>query len=476
MLATLTPKLQPLRKEVVMKTNIAGRTQLTISTNGRYLEWRRGLPFFYLADTAWALFKRLTREEVEHYLSNRAQKGFTVIQAYVLRGLEVSNLYGDLPLIDRDPTQLNDAFFRNVDYIVRRANELGLVMGLVAVMGEHVRRKHGSERFGQRNEQIFTVENARSFGELLGSRYKNDGVIWILGGDTSPQEADVAIWCAMAAGLKAGSRNAHLVTYHANGGHSSSEQFHNFDWLDFNTVQSLHKSQNPNYEYVARDYALLPVKPTLDMEARYEGHPDGRLLDLKKVFAGEQEPSIRVDASDARQAAYWALFAGAAGHGYGHNDVWQFNDSREFDSTRDYSFPFTPPSGKWVDSIDSEGAFSMSHLKRLLELRPWYDAVPDEALIVVGQGVGEDRVLALRARDNSFVIVYLSLGNSATIRIGVMPGASIRASWYDPRNGRFSGTKELEKTEEHVFVPPSSGHGHDWVLVLDDPARGYAVS
>ncbi len=59
------------------------------------------MPFFYLGDTAWTLFKRLDRDDAELYLSNRAAKGFTVIQAYVLRGLEVTNLDGHLPLVDR---------------------------------------------------------------------------------------------------------------------------------------------------------------------------------------------------------------------------------------------------------------------------------------------------------------------------------------------------------------------------------------
>ena len=47
---------------------------------GRYLVTERGEPFFYLGDTAWELFHRLTREEAELYLKDRAAKGFTVIQ------------------------------------------------------------------------------------------------------------------------------------------------------------------------------------------------------------------------------------------------------------------------------------------------------------------------------------------------------------------------------------------------------------
>src|SRR5437879_2324764 len=62
--------------------------KLKVSSNGRYFVNEDGKPFFYLGDTAWLLFQRFHREEVEEYLKDRAGKGFTVIQAYVLRGLE----------------------------------------------------------------------------------------------------------------------------------------------------------------------------------------------------------------------------------------------------------------------------------------------------------------------------------------------------------------------------------------------------
>ena len=61
--------------------------QLRVSANGRYFVDQDGKPFFYLGDTAWLLFQRLDRQEVDEYLKDRAAKGFTVIQAYVLRGL-----------------------------------------------------------------------------------------------------------------------------------------------------------------------------------------------------------------------------------------------------------------------------------------------------------------------------------------------------------------------------------------------------
>src|SRR5438132_13199018 len=93
--------------------------KLRVSQNGRYFVDQGGKPFFYLGDTCWLLFQRPNREELDEYLRDRAAKGFTVIQAYVLRGLGKkhpdgnASLLAATPLIDRDPTRPNEEFFQN---------------------------------------------------------------------------------------------------------------------------------------------------------------------------------------------------------------------------------------------------------------------------------------------------------------------------------------------------------------------------
>ena len=51
--------------------------RICLSENRRFLVDEQGQPFFYLADTAWELFHKLNREEADHYLADRAEKGFT---------------------------------------------------------------------------------------------------------------------------------------------------------------------------------------------------------------------------------------------------------------------------------------------------------------------------------------------------------------------------------------------------------------
>jgi hypothetical protein len=435
--------------------------KLKVSPNARYLVNQDDKPFLYLGDTAWTLFKRLKREEADEYLQNRQAKGFTVIQAYLLRGLEWPNAYGDLTLLDRDPTKFNEAFFKNVDYVVNRANELGLVMGIVVTYGEHVRATRTTE-------QVFNPTNAFAFGKLLAARYKDNAVIWLLGGDR-PAAQDEAVWTAMAKGLKEGCQGTQLVSYHGSGprpgvtDYSSSFWFHDADWLDFNMIQSGHRWGTLNYEFITHDYNLNPVKPTIDMEARYENHPD--------VGTTGQ----RMDAHQEREAAYWNMLAGAAGHGYGNNNIWQFWDPDNPPPNANHPFPFIPLRGTthWRKAMDMEGACDMGLVRKFFELRPWYRMVPDQSVIAMGQGSGEDHIQAARAEDGSFIAAYLPFGNRVGVNMDKLAAPRLKAQWYDPREGTWTAIGEYSNRGIREFVPPSNGEQNDWVLVVEDWTKNF---
>ena len=50
---------------------------ITVSPNGRFLQYEDGTPFFWLGDTAWLLFQKLDRAETVRYLDDRRRKGET---------------------------------------------------------------------------------------------------------------------------------------------------------------------------------------------------------------------------------------------------------------------------------------------------------------------------------------------------------------------------------------------------------------
>ena len=117
--------------------------------------------------------------------------------------------------------------------------------------------------------EIFTVANAEAYGEWLGRRYKDAGIIWILGGDRPVDSAaHIDIMRAMARGLRKGDGGAHLRTFHPTGGNGSATWFHDDDWLDFNMRQNGHVAEfTGRYDMTRADYDRTPVKPVLDARA-----------------------------------------------------------------------------------------------------------------------------------------------------------------------------------------------------------------
>ena len=179
--------------------------RLKVTVDGHYLQFEDGLPFFWLGDTGWELFHRLTKEEINIYLENRRAKGFNVVQAVILaefNGLKRPNQYGEVPLTDLDPTKPNEKYFGLVDYTVKLAEDKNMFMGLLPTWGDKVTRIWGE------GPVIFNENNAYTYGKWLGDRYKNyPNIIWILGGDRPPMTDSFdyrPIWRAMAKGITEG--------------------------------------------------------------------------------------------------------------------------------------------------------------------------------------------------------------------------------------------------------------------------------
>jgi hypothetical protein len=428
--------------------------RLKVSPDGRWLQYTDGRPFFYLGDTAWEIFARLTREQADLYLTNRAAKGFTVIQASALAGegtVDDPNAYGDKPLIDRDPAKPNEAYFRHVDYIVNKAASLGLFVGMLPTWGKHW------VRFRTQPPYVFNPENALGYGRFLGARYKDKAVIWILGGDQGVHtDEERAILEALARGLREGDGGAHLITYHPRGPGQSSDYFPQKSILDFNMNQSSHGAHDhDNGLFIEHDYALTPPKPTLDGEPRYE-----RLM--VGFYYPEASHYDRFDDYDVRQAAYWALLAGACGHTYGNNNVWQlWEPGRK---------PLLWPNANWAQSLDDPGAFQMGILRRLFESRPFQRLAPDPKLLMNAPAQGGAKVRAARASDGSFAFIYSPRGEAFAVDKSRRKGPRIKEIWFDPRYGVSYHFHSTENTGFQTYVPPTSGRGQDWVLVLEDEA------
>jgi len=434
--------------------------RLKVSENYRFLVTEKGEPFFWLGDTAWELFHRLNREEAELYLKNRAERRFTVIQAVVLAeldGWKGTNAYGDLPLEANDLSKPNEGYFKHVDWIVSKANSLGLYIGMLPTWGDKWNKKWGV------GPEIFTPDNAEAYGEWLGRRYEDAGIIWILGGDR-PVENDGhrEIIRRMALGLHKGDGGVHLHTFHPSGGSGSAQYFHESAWLDFNMRQNGHVAEfTGRYDQTRKDYDRTPVKPVLDGEPIYEDHP-------VSFDAAKLGHSI---AADVRRPLYWDLFGGAFGHTYGHQSVWQmWSPQRK---------PINNPLMPWTEAINQPGAAQMQHARALLESRPFLTRIPDDEVIVASTvptampGAGRYHFSATRDSSGSYAMIYAPVGRSFKVRMEKVSGAKVRVWWFNPRDGKATAAGSFENKGEHEFTPPDPGEMLDWVLVLDDEAKGF---
>ncbi len=434
----------------------AAPAPLSVAPGARYLQ-AGGKPFFWMGETAWLLLSRLDRAETEKYLTTRERQGFNVIQVMVLHTAKMKSRNDAAALVDGDPgrprtTPGSDPakpgeydYWDHLDWVIARAAAHGIYVALVPAWGDLAMER-------QLNEA-----NAESYGRFLAERYgRASNVIWLNGGDTR-SEMRSAVWDALGSTIKLVAPGQ-LMTFHPIGRTSSSWQWHEAPWLDFNMFQSGHRSyaqEGPhaiaedNWRYVAQDLARAPAKPTIDGEPSYENIPHGL-----------HEPNqSRWQAADVRRYAWWSVMAGAFGHTYGENHVMQFfvkgADTANFE-----------PELPWQTALNAPGANQMHFLRALIESRPMLERVPDQSLIR-DNGLRYERVLASRGRAYAFAYTYT--GRPFTMRLGEISGRQVKARWYSPRDGGWMQIGTLANRGEHRFDPPGeTAPGNDWVLVLDD--------
>jgi hypothetical protein len=332
-----------------------------------------------------------------------------------------------------------------VDWVIKKAAEKGMFIGLLPTWGDKVDKCWGV------GPVIFNTENAGKYGEFIGKRYRNfRNIIWIIGGDRQGGDNNFLVWKAMAKGIKSADPN-HLMTFHPLGESSSSQWFHNEEWLDFNMCQTGHaqRSYSIHRLLIKKDYALSPVKPCMDGEPRYENHP---------VKWRPEEYGWFYD-DDVRQAMYWNLFSGSFGHTYGCHSIWQMlTNERE---------PVGQGRSAWDKDLNLPGACDLIHARRLMESRPFCERKPFQSIIINEDMPETDYLVATRGND--YIFVYLPTGWTADLDLDQCHWEEASPWWFNPRTGEVKKDEKIEAKGIHSFIPPTRGLGNDWILILDNP-------
>ena len=431
---------------------------LRVSSDKRRLETEDGNRFYLLGDTAWELFHALNREEADLYLSTRKSQGFNMIQAVVLSelsGLTVPNAYGRTPLLRNgsgafDPLlpdlEGDYSYFDHVEYIVSRAEELGLYVGMLPTWGDKWNKLWGE------GPEIFTPENARGYGKWLAEKFSgHTNLLWILGGDRPlTEERHFRIVDAMAQGLKEGDRGRFLLTLHPTGARSSAEYLAGRSWIDFHMNQSGHGyPTKPCYELMTEALAA-DRKPAMDGEPCYEDHP-----------VGFKEENGYFDAVDVRLAAWRNLLSGACGNTYGHSSVW---------CMRREPTPYWP--NTWETALRRPGAEAVRIIRDFLRdhdlgaFRPIPDAVKHNA--------HDANYVAAMASEHA-AWLYVPCGAPIGIDLSAYAFTPRAMRLFEPTLGVLSEPFPFPEDGRVVFPARGGGRGMDYLLALSDSSDPQAI-
>ncbi len=400
---------------------------LAVSPNGRYLVDTKGQPFFYLADTGWQLFCKLTKDEAVQYLDDRRQKGFTAIQAQIINHFpgEAVTRTGERAFDNQDLAKPRDAYFDHVEWVLTKAAERGLLMVLSTAW------------FGYKQSgwyKYLTTDNAEPYARYLTRRFKRfNNIVWIHAGDCKPGPKVDAV--KIMANILKREAPHQLQTVHNGFSGSSVDDFGTDDWLAINMT-------------VAVD-PIETYSSTLAAYNREHPHP------LPVVLGEPPYENERTDEYGLRSRAYWTLLSGGAGFAYGVIPVWNFDKG-------------------WQQALQAEGSNHMRHLKSLLNARRWYDLIPDQAneSVVAGRGQYGSTAFAAAAQlaDGSLLLTYLPEGATVTVNLARM-GGRVAAQWYDPTNGTYKVVKGSPFANQgtQAFSPTgfNAAGRSDWVLVLE---------
>jgi hypothetical protein len=394
-----------------------------VSENHRYFVDAGGVPVFWLGTTQWQLFREYKLEDARTILEKSASHGFVFAQVMLLGVGDgtAANVYGQKAWLGNDPARPNEAYFKNVDAVVRIAGENHVAISMTL--------------FHQRYRKTITLEKARAWARWLGARYRDvPNIIWSM---TPEAKAEfVPILRELAAGLREGDGGRHLITFKPDPAPYSSSFIHAEPWLDFNSMQTWNR-RDLIYPFVTKDYGLRPIKPVLMAEGAYE--------------AGS-EYGFPVTPLWIRRQAYYSYLAGGH-HTYGHNDSWRVLPT-------------------WKQALDAPGACQLGTLKQIFTARKqWWLLVPDQSILATG-GQTDGAVLHLAARHagGQWVMVYLADNASFSVNMGKLTAEKVHALWIDPKTGKATSAGNFSNTGVQSFTTPEGWE--DALLVIEGESAG----
>jgi hypothetical protein len=440
---------------------------MTLDPTGRFLiNSITRKPVFITGDAAWCLITLLDNANVDVYLSDRATRGFNYLWVSAADAIP-KNYYGSPPFDGPDFTNENPDYWKHVDYVVQRAADYGITVGLTPAFVGLTSEGGYLTSYQKSSESDFTA-----YGEFLGNRYKMfPNIIWVIGGDADPKTGILPKLIALANGIRSKDK-VHLMVAEGTPQHAALDIFGTAFPMDLNWLY-FHTTNIPGG--VSSSYTRSPWLPSFLGEEWYEREHTPPLTDL-----------------GLREQGYWAVLSGAylGDGGFGNAPLWYFR-----------SGPTVQPNDpSWQSQLNSPGSIAQMNLGKLFRSREHWKLIPDlnHTVMVAGYDsrsflsstwehlrylanhksyrLGSASSVAARTSDGQTIITYIPNGNAATLTISMTAiadaGAQAKCWWFNPRDGASMLIGVVPTRGVRKFTPPDS---NDWVLVIDSVAAKLPV-
>ncbi|MBS0560683.1 MAG: DUF4038 domain-containing protein [Proteobacteria bacterium] len=443
---------------------------------GRYLVDRNGTPFLMIGDAPQAAIAKLSPDEADAFMANRARYGVNTLWMSLLCNqaedcrADAATADGIAPFLEPDDLATpNEAYFARADALVRRAGAYGMTVLLDPIETSGwlpVLRANG-------------LDKAFAYGRYLGTRFAGTAnIIWMSGNDfqTWTDPADDRLVQAVARGIRSVDRE-HLQTAELN--YTSSGTLDDESWAPLIGLDAAY-TYLPAFAQVMKEYGRPDFRPVFLVESNYE-------FEHLPFTDGGSPPNMR-------RQNYWAMLSGATGAVYGSGYDWRLRPG-------------------WKDHLDTQGIRELRLLKAFFSSRRWFDLVPDRDHATLTSGYGwldawkgglfvhsadwphwasrladsirrrtdlgsiaaNGYVAAARTPDGTLAVAYLPEARRVTVDMGRLARPA-RARWFDPTDGTYrdAAAGAVPNSGERTFRPPgkNAAGDEDWVLVLEAPPPG----
>jgi hypothetical protein len=440
--------------------NIYKHGFLKVSSNGRYLVYADGTPFFYLGDTHWILsHERFSTSnapgvasQFKYTVDKRVRQGFTVFQSEAgWQAPSAQIRINQEGIADEEAdadfthgfTNSDLAGFANLDRKFRYIADQGLVHANAEICWAGDPAKF----------PIFTEAFMARLAKYWVARYGAYPVIWTIAQEIDKNfygaydAATIGKWFAAAKSIAENDAYHQPIMPHMENTDYTTALNSWWSSKPFHSGWAVQWQGELNDASVAEKFwNASPAKPSVLYESPYD--------------------HFWTDSRGALGAAYKAFQYGMYGYGYGANGIWNDIYSRPGERG-DFGTAYEMPAHYmwWHDGADLPTGDQLTYFKHFYTSLEWWKLIPRFSDQAWGSFTDPSRSLLSSDGHNAYVVFFFG-GGTSTGTLNQMDSQSVYvAQWFNPRDGQFRSIGTFRQKGSRWLIP-NRPTAEDWVLLV----------